>query len=176
MSSPLPWQVHIVEIYRRYVWWLWSCVCFFVVLCLKLNADLLVYFNPQAVTFEDWVKATFIVCFLMSCFMGYVTVVQLELWSYCGTANTNLFTLLSQLLFVFVFFQVCLDVFYSFVQLLQLSTYNHSSGGNKGKNATKGLGFVCCCSTLQMNYFNNRKSFSTWMWICFLSHILHSDE
>lgn len=51
-------------------------------------------FNPQAVTFEDWVKATFIVCFLVSCFMGYVTGVQLDLLNYCHTfvetPNTNL--------------------------------------------------------------------------------------
>lgn len=32
--------------------------------------DCLVCFTTQAVTFEGWVQATFIFCFLMACFMG----------------------------------------------------------------------------------------------------------
>lgn len=40
-------------------------------------------FDPQAVTFEDWVKGTFVFCFLISCLMGYVTIIQSKLFSYC---------------------------------------------------------------------------------------------
>lgn len=45
-------------------------------------SDPVLCFAPQAVTFEDWVEATFIICFLMSCFMGYVTTVQFNLFNY----------------------------------------------------------------------------------------------
>ncbi|XP_068617165.1 nucleotide sugar transporter SLC35D2 [Brachionichthys hirsutus] len=43
----------------------------------------------KAVTFEDWVKATFIFCFLMSCFMGFVLMYSIVLCSYYNSALTT---------------------------------------------------------------------------------------
>ncbi|XP_040012030.1 UDP-N-acetylglucosamine/UDP-glucose/GDP-mannose transporter isoform X2 [Xiphias gladius] len=43
----------------------------------------------EAVTFEDWVKATFIFCFLMSCFMGFVLMYSIVLCSYYNSALTT---------------------------------------------------------------------------------------
>lgn len=43
----------------------------------------------EAVTFEDWVQATFIVCFLMSCFMGFVLMYSIVLCSYYNSALTT---------------------------------------------------------------------------------------
>ncbi|CAK6950635.1 UDP-N-acetylglucosamine/UDP-glucose/GDP-mannose transporter [Scomber scombrus] len=43
----------------------------------------------KAVTFEDWVKATFICCFLMSCFMGFVLMYSIVLCSHYNSALTT---------------------------------------------------------------------------------------
>ncbi|XP_076587849.1 nucleotide sugar transporter SLC35D2 isoform X3 [Chaetodon auriga] len=43
----------------------------------------------KAVTFEDWVKATFIFCFFMSCFMGFVLMYSIVLCSYYNSALTT---------------------------------------------------------------------------------------
>ncbi|XP_026199288.1 UDP-N-acetylglucosamine/UDP-glucose/GDP-mannose transporter [Anabas testudineus] len=43
----------------------------------------------KAVTFEDWVEATFIICFLMSCFMGFVLMYSIVLCSYYNSALTT---------------------------------------------------------------------------------------
>ncbi|KAM3611769.1 uncharacterized protein V6R79_023985 [Siganus canaliculatus] len=43
----------------------------------------------KAVTFEDWVKATFVLCFLMSCFMGFVLMYSIVLCSYYNSALTT---------------------------------------------------------------------------------------
>ncbi|XP_023250015.1 UDP-N-acetylglucosamine/UDP-glucose/GDP-mannose transporter-like [Seriola lalandi dorsalis] len=43
----------------------------------------------EAVIFEDWVKATFIVCFLMSCFLGFVLMYSIVLCSYYNSALTT---------------------------------------------------------------------------------------
>ncbi|XP_071339460.1 nucleotide sugar transporter SLC35D2 isoform X2 [Trachinotus anak] len=43
----------------------------------------------KAVAFEDWVKATFIICFLMSCFMGFVLMYSIVLCSYYNSALTT---------------------------------------------------------------------------------------
>ncbi|XP_071750889.1 nucleotide sugar transporter SLC35D2 [Centroberyx gerrardi] len=43
----------------------------------------------QAITFEDWVKATFIFCFLMSCFMGFVLMYSIILCSHYNSALTT---------------------------------------------------------------------------------------
>lgn len=43
----------------------------------------------EAVRFEDWVKATFIFCFLMSCFMGFVLMYSIVLCSYYNSALTT---------------------------------------------------------------------------------------
>ncbi|KAF1389306.1 hypothetical protein PFLUV_G00072070 [Perca fluviatilis] len=43
----------------------------------------------KAVTFEDWVETTFIFCFLMSCFMGFVLMYSIVLCSYYNSALTT---------------------------------------------------------------------------------------
>uniref|UniRef100_A0A671UX10 UDP-N-acetylglucosamine/UDP-glucose/GDP-mannose transporter-like n=1 Tax=Sparus aurata TaxID=8175 RepID=A0A671UX10_SPAAU len=43
----------------------------------------------KAAAFEDWVEATFIVCFLMSCFMGFVLMYSIVLCSYYNSALTT---------------------------------------------------------------------------------------
>ncbi|XP_071394593.1 nucleotide sugar transporter SLC35D2 [Centroberyx affinis] len=43
----------------------------------------------QAITFEDWVKATFIFCFLMSCVMGFVLMYSIVLCSHYNSALTT---------------------------------------------------------------------------------------
>ncbi|XP_060894709.1 nucleotide sugar transporter SLC35D2 isoform X1 [Labrus mixtus] len=43
----------------------------------------------EAVTFEDWVEATFIFCFLVSCFMGFVLMYSIVLCSYYNSALTT---------------------------------------------------------------------------------------
>ncbi|XP_041792727.1 UDP-N-acetylglucosamine/UDP-glucose/GDP-mannose transporter isoform X3 [Chelmon rostratus] len=43
----------------------------------------------EAVTFEGWFKATFIFCFLMSCFMGFVLMYSIVLCSYYNSALTT---------------------------------------------------------------------------------------
>nr|XP_046243716.1 UDP-N-acetylglucosamine/UDP-glucose/GDP-mannose transporter isoform X2 [Scatophagus argus] len=43
----------------------------------------------KAVTFEDWIQVTFILCFLMSCFMGFVLMYSIVLCSYYNSALTT---------------------------------------------------------------------------------------
>ncbi|XP_037339206.2 nucleotide sugar transporter SLC35D2 [Pungitius pungitius] len=43
----------------------------------------------KAVTFEDWVEGTFVFCFLMSCFMGFVLMYSIVLCSYYNSALTT---------------------------------------------------------------------------------------
>uniref|UniRef100_A0A3Q3PZG4 Sugar phosphate transporter domain-containing protein n=1 Tax=Monopterus albus TaxID=43700 RepID=A0A3Q3PZG4_MONAL len=43
----------------------------------------------EAVLFEDWVNVTFIICFLMSCFMGFVLMYSIVLCSYYNSALTT---------------------------------------------------------------------------------------
>ncbi|XP_034728068.1 UDP-N-acetylglucosamine/UDP-glucose/GDP-mannose transporter [Etheostoma cragini] len=43
----------------------------------------------KAVTFKDWVETTFIFCFLMSCFMGFVLMYSIVLCSYYNSALTT---------------------------------------------------------------------------------------
>lgn len=43
----------------------------------------------KAITFEDWVKATFVFCFLMSCFMGFVVLYSIVLCNYYNSALTT---------------------------------------------------------------------------------------
>uniref|UniRef100_UPI0037E9C830 nucleotide sugar transporter SLC35D2 n=1 Tax=Semicossyphus pulcher TaxID=241346 RepID=UPI0037E9C830 len=43
----------------------------------------------EAVTFEDWVKSTFVFCFLMSCFMGFVLMYSIVLCNYYNSALTT---------------------------------------------------------------------------------------
>uniref|UniRef100_A0A8C4HBJ2 Solute carrier family 35 member D2 n=1 Tax=Dicentrarchus labrax TaxID=13489 RepID=A0A8C4HBJ2_DICLA len=43
----------------------------------------------KAVAYEDWVKATFIMCFLVSCFMGFVLMYSIVLCSYYNSALTT---------------------------------------------------------------------------------------
>ncbi|KAI3372742.1 hypothetical protein L3Q82_023206, partial [Scortum barcoo] len=56
-------EVHTVTVVQVYS--LWVFVLFL--------PESLVCSDPQAATFEDWIKATFIFCFLMSCFMGLIS-------------------------------------------------------------------------------------------------------
>uniref|UniRef100_A0A3Q3VS27 Uncharacterized protein n=1 Tax=Mola mola TaxID=94237 RepID=A0A3Q3VS27_MOLML len=43
----------------------------------------------KAVTFEDWIKASFIFSFLMSCFMGFLLMFSIVLCSYYNSALTT---------------------------------------------------------------------------------------
>ncbi|XP_047448352.1 UDP-N-acetylglucosamine/UDP-glucose/GDP-mannose transporter isoform X2 [Mugil cephalus] len=43
----------------------------------------------KAVTFEDWMKVTFVFCFLMSCLMGFVLMYSIVLCSYYNSALTT---------------------------------------------------------------------------------------
>lgn len=43
----------------------------------------------KAVTFEGWVEAAFIMCFLVSCFMGFVLMYSIVLCSYYNSALTT---------------------------------------------------------------------------------------
>lgn len=43
----------------------------------------------KAVTFEDWVKVTFVLCFLMSCLMGFVLMYSIVLCSHYNSALTT---------------------------------------------------------------------------------------
>ncbi|XP_068166545.1 nucleotide sugar transporter SLC35D2 isoform X1 [Antennarius striatus] len=43
----------------------------------------------KAAAFEDWVKVTFILCFLVSCFMGFVLTYSIVLCSYYNSALTT---------------------------------------------------------------------------------------
>ncbi|KAM8885699.1 nucleotide sugar transporter SLC35D2 isoform 6-T6 [Spinachia spinachia] len=43
----------------------------------------------KAATFEDWVEVTFILCFLVSCFMGFVLMYSIVLCSYYNSALTT---------------------------------------------------------------------------------------
>lgn len=109
-----------------------QCILLYSTVCFLFLPDHLLCFDPQAVTFEDWVETTFIFCFLMSCFMGYVTIIQFKLLKYChtfvagSTPNTNkkssfhssYITASAYPRLSSVFFQVCADVFHSPVQLL----------------------------------------------------------
>nr|XP_046243717.1 UDP-N-acetylglucosamine/UDP-glucose/GDP-mannose transporter isoform X3 [Scatophagus argus] len=45
--------------------------------------------GSEAVTFEDWIQVTFILCFLMSCFMGFVLMYSIVLCSYYNSALTT---------------------------------------------------------------------------------------
>uniref|UniRef100_A0A3Q3EDN9 UDP-N-acetylglucosamine/UDP-glucose/GDP-mannose transporter-like n=1 Tax=Kryptolebias marmoratus TaxID=37003 RepID=A0A3Q3EDN9_KRYMA len=43
----------------------------------------------EAAVFEDWTQATFVFCFLMSCFMGFVLMYSIVLCSYYNSALTT---------------------------------------------------------------------------------------
>ncbi|XP_068166546.1 nucleotide sugar transporter SLC35D2 isoform X2 [Antennarius striatus] len=45
--------------------------------------------GTEAAAFEDWVKVTFILCFLVSCFMGFVLTYSIVLCSYYNSALTT---------------------------------------------------------------------------------------
>uniref|UniRef100_A0A1A8KZU6 Solute carrier family 35, member D2 n=1 Tax=Nothobranchius pienaari TaxID=704102 RepID=A0A1A8KZU6_9TELE len=71
-------------------------IVFPTILASALTGDL-----HKAVTFRDWAKVTFVICFLMSCFLGLVTMIQFEL-----LGHKHLVTALV----MFGIFQVCADV------------------------------------------------------------------
>ncbi|XP_061784157.1 solute carrier family 35 member D2-like protein isoform X2 [Nerophis lumbriciformis] len=56
---------------------------------LFYNALIIVVPTLLAVTFEDWVDATFVFCFLLSCIMGFVLMYSIVLCSYYNSALTT---------------------------------------------------------------------------------------
>uniref|UniRef100_A0A1A8I984 Solute carrier family 35, member D2 n=1 Tax=Nothobranchius kuhntae TaxID=321403 RepID=A0A1A8I984_NOTKU len=59
-------------------------IVFPTILASALTGDL-----HKAVTFRDWAKVTFVICFLMSCFMGFVLMYSIVLCSYYNSALTT---------------------------------------------------------------------------------------
>ncbi|XP_040899282.1 UDP-N-acetylglucosamine/UDP-glucose/GDP-mannose transporter isoform X2 [Toxotes jaculatrix] len=102
----------------------------------------------QAVTFEDWVKATFIFCFLMSCFMGFVLMYSIVLCSYYNSAlTTTVVGAIKNVAVAYVGIFVGGDYLFSWTNFLGLSicmsgglvysyfTFNSKSSGNKTEGA-----------------------------------------
>ncbi|CAJ1069044.1 UDP-N-acetylglucosamine/UDP-glucose/GDP-mannose transporter isoform X1 [Xyrichtys novacula] len=60
-----------------------------IIIIPTLMASVLTGDLHEAVTFEDWVEATFIFCFLVSCLMGFVLMYSIVLCSYYNSALTT---------------------------------------------------------------------------------------
>ncbi|XP_074527246.1 nucleotide sugar transporter SLC35D2 [Halichoeres trimaculatus] len=100
----------------------------------------------EAVTFEDWVEATFIFCFLMSCLMGFVLMYSIVLCSYYNSAlTTAVLGAIKNVAVAFIGIFVGGDYLFSWTNFLGLSIcmsgglmysyltfHNKPSGGNTG--------------------------------------------
>ncbi|XP_074493259.1 nucleotide sugar transporter SLC35D2 isoform X1 [Sebastes fasciatus] len=100
----------------------------------------------KAVTFEDWVEATFIFCFLMSCFMGFVLMYSIVLCSYYNSAlTTTVVGAIKNVAVAYIGIFVGGDYLFSWTNFLGLSicmsgglvysyfTFNHKSSGNNAE-------------------------------------------
>ncbi|XP_044053762.1 UDP-N-acetylglucosamine/UDP-glucose/GDP-mannose transporter [Siniperca chuatsi] len=105
----------------------------------------------EAVTFEDWVKATFIFCFLMSCFMGFVLMYSIVLCSYYNSAlTTTVVGAIKNVAVAYIGIFVGGDYLFSWTNFLGLSIcmsgglvysyltfHNKTSGSNAGAQELK---------------------------------------
>uniref|UniRef100_A0A4W6CII1 Solute carrier family 35 member D2 n=1 Tax=Lates calcarifer TaxID=8187 RepID=A0A4W6CII1_LATCA len=102
----------------------------------------------EAVTFEDWVKATFIICFLMSCFMGFVLMYSIVLCSYYNSAlTTTVVGAIKNVAVAYIGIFVGGDYLFSWTNFLGLGicmsgglvysyhTFNNKSSGNSTEGA-----------------------------------------
>ncbi|XP_069555682.1 nucleotide sugar transporter SLC35D2 [Brachyistius frenatus] len=102
----------------------------------------------QAVTFEDWVKPAFVVCFLMSCFMGFVLMYSIILCSYYNSAlTTTVVGAIKNVAVAYVGLFVGGDYLFSWMNFLGLSicmsgglvysylTFNNNNNKSSGNNA-----------------------------------------
>ncbi|XP_049435817.1 UDP-N-acetylglucosamine/UDP-glucose/GDP-mannose transporter isoform X2 [Epinephelus fuscoguttatus] len=102
----------------------------------------------EAVTFKDWVTATFIFCFLMSCFMGFVLMYSIVLCSYYNSAlTTTVVGAIKNVAVAYIGIFVGGDYLFSWTNFLGLSicmsgglvysylTFNQKSSGTNAESA-----------------------------------------
>ncbi|XP_072243805.1 nucleotide sugar transporter SLC35D2 [Leuresthes tenuis] len=101
----------------------------------------------KAITFKDWVNFTFVCCFLMSCFMGFVLMYSIILCSYYNSAlTTSVVGAIKNVAVAYIGIFVGGDYLFSWTNFLGLTicmsgglvysylifNNNQSSGSNKG--------------------------------------------
>ncbi|KAK9522920.1 hypothetical protein VZT92_019356 [Zoarces viviparus] len=102
----------------------------------------------KAITFEDWVEGTFIFCFLMSCFMGFVLMYSIVLCSYYNSAlTTTVVGAIKNVAVAYIGIFVGGDYLFSWTNFLGLSIcmsgglmysyliFNHKSSGSNAEGA-----------------------------------------
>nr|XP_020444832.1 UDP-N-acetylglucosamine/UDP-glucose/GDP-mannose transporter-like isoform X2 [Monopterus albus] len=102
----------------------------------------------EAVLFEDWVNVTFIICFLMSCFMGFVLMYSIVLCSYYNSAlTTTVVGAIKNVAVAYIGIFVGGDYLFSWTNFLGLSicmsgglvysylTFSNKSSGSNAKGA-----------------------------------------